>query len=223
MKLQYKKYLDIVDGVINKIPAHIRDIIQKASLALFAIIMIAGVLMGIQWGVNDAKPLGIQFAETNRELFYFQQLREENASKLRLVEDISPDESSFEPGEVTAPYQKMGEDTMGRLRSEENLSMPDFKIGGLKREPPMYQENNRNEKTQQAPEESILQMRTPLQAQKEPATDDSIKEKPEMNENLSGQPEIQEPVRQSGPQDDAESESTAPVNPPKKTELPFLE
>jgi len=80
-----------IDRLIEKIPPHIRDIIQKASLAFAALIALLVVIAGINKGLRDAKPKGFQAIQSNRDIFYLQEMREEYAKKRKLVEDVEVD------------------------------------------------------------------------------------------------------------------------------------
>lgn len=90
-----KKWIQIIDDLIEKIPSHIRDIIQKASVALFALIVLVAVSIAVLRGLSDAKPGGMQIAEDTQDLFYLERLREQNREKAKLLEDIPIDPSSF--------------------------------------------------------------------------------------------------------------------------------
>ncbi len=110
-----------IDGLIGRIPPHIRDIIQKASLAFAALVALLVIIAGINKGLSDAKPKGFKLVEHNRDLFYLQEMREEYARKRKLVEDVEVDPLQFPSRQKAADDTKfaaMGRDTMGHLMGE---------------------------------------------------------------------------------------------------------
>lgn len=112
-----------IDRLIEKIPPHIRDIIQKASLAFAALIALLVVIAGINKGLRDAKPKGFQAIQSNRDIFYLQEMREEYAKKRKLVEDVEVDPLEFPsrqaPKEDTK-FVPMGRDTINHLMGEKD-------------------------------------------------------------------------------------------------------
>lgn len=112
-----------LDNLIERIPPHIRDIIQKASLAFAALIALLVIISGINKGLRDAKPAGYKLVERNRDLFYLQEMREEYARKRKLVEDVDVDPMQFPSRQAQADdtkYVTMGRDTMGHLMGEKD-------------------------------------------------------------------------------------------------------
>ena len=110
-----------IDRLIERIPPHIRDIIQKASLAFAALVALLVIIAGINKGLRDAKPAGFKLVERNRYLFYLQEMREEYAKKRKLVEDVEVDPLQFPSRQKAADETKfaaMGRDTMGHLMGE---------------------------------------------------------------------------------------------------------
>lgn len=110
-----------IDRLIERIPPHIRDIIQKAALAFAALIALLVIIAGINRGLRDAKPQGFKLVEHNRDLFYLQEMREEYAKKRKLVEDVDVDPLDFPSRQKVqddTKYQAMGRDTMGHLMGE---------------------------------------------------------------------------------------------------------
>lgn len=110
-----------IDRLIERIPPHIRDIIQKAALAFAALIALLVIIAGINKGLRDAKPQGFKLVEHNRDLFYLQEMREEYAKKRKLVEDVDVDPLDFpsrQKVQEETKFQAMGRDTMGHLMGE---------------------------------------------------------------------------------------------------------
>ncbi len=110
-----------IDGMIEKIPPHIRDIIQKASLAFAALCALLAIIAGINKGLADAKPVGFKLVERNRDIFYLQEMREEYAKKRKLVEDVEVDPLDFpsrQQAKDDTSFVPMGRDTMGHLMGE---------------------------------------------------------------------------------------------------------
>lgn len=110
-----------IDRAIERIPPHIRDIIQKASLAFAALCALLVIIAGVNKGLQDAKPVGFKVVERNRDIFYLQEMREEYAKKRKLVEDVEVDPLDFpsrQKAEENTNFVPMGRDTMGHLMGE---------------------------------------------------------------------------------------------------------
>lgn len=111
----FKKF----DALIEKIPPHIRDIIQKASMAMVALAALIAILMGITKGINEAKPSGFKLAKDTQELFYLEKLRNENRNKIRLKEDFDYEfDQMNNPAKMNEQYQKLSEDKLDHLPGE---------------------------------------------------------------------------------------------------------
>lgn len=112
-----------IDKLIERIPPHIRDIMQKASIAFAALIALLVIISGINKGLRDAKPAGYKLVERNRDLFYLQEMREEYAKKRQLVEDVEVDPLQFPSRQQAAEdtrFVTMGRETMGHLMGEKD-------------------------------------------------------------------------------------------------------
>jgi len=115
-----------LDKLIERIPPHIRDIIQKASIAFAALIALLVIISGINKGLREAKPAGYKLVERNRDLFYLQEMREEYAKKRQLVEDVEVDPLQFPSRQQAADdtrFVTMGRDTMGHLMGEKDETL----------------------------------------------------------------------------------------------------
>lgn len=130
-----------IDKLIERIPPHIRDIIQKASLAFAALLALLVIISGINKGLRDAKPAGYKLVERNRDLFYLQEMREEYAKKRKLVEDVEVDPLQF-PSRQTAQddtkFVPMGRDTMGHLMGEKEEMLKHEDVMRPKEKAPGY-------------------------------------------------------------------------------------
>jgi hypothetical protein len=112
-----------IDKLIERIPPHIRDIIQKASIAFAALIALLVIISGINKGLREAQPAGYRLVERNRDLFYLQEMREEYAKKRQLVEDVEVDPMQFPSRQQAADdtrFVTMGRETMGHLMGEKD-------------------------------------------------------------------------------------------------------
>lgn len=112
-----------IDRLIERIPPHIRDIIQKASIAFAALIALLVIISGINKGLREAQPMGYKLIERNRDLFYLQEMREEYAKKRQLVEDVEVDPLQFPSRQKATDetrFATMGRDTMGHLMGEKD-------------------------------------------------------------------------------------------------------
>lgn len=130
-----------IDRLIERIPPHIRDIIQKASLAFAALVALLVIIAGINKGLSDAKPKGFKLVEHNRDLFYLQEMREEYAKKRKLVEDVEVDPLQFPSRQKAADDTKfaaMGRDTMGHLMGEKEEMLKHEDVMRPKEKSPGY-------------------------------------------------------------------------------------
>lgn len=115
-----KKRLQWLDSLIEKIPPHIRDIIQKAFFAVFALIALIAVSVSVMHGLRDARPEGMQVAKDSQDLFYMEMLRSQNEEKLKLLEDVPVDANDF-PSRTQAQssdFLPLGADRSQRLMGE---------------------------------------------------------------------------------------------------------
>ncbi|MDH4199223.1 MAG: hypothetical protein OEV66_02495 [Spirochaetia bacterium] len=123
------KILAKIDAIIEKIPVHIRDIIQKGFLAVVAMIALVAILLGVKRGIENATPGGVQLFEKTANLFYIDKIREENKKKNRLIEDVDVYKELFESRDerIHPTFRKLGRDTDDRLigESQEFIKKPD--------------------------------------------------------------------------------------------------
>jgi len=89
------KILQIIDKLISKIPSHLRDLIKKISIAVFALVTLIAVVVAINEGIHDAKPSGASLIKETNDVFYLQKLKEENSKKIKLLEDVEVDVDEF--------------------------------------------------------------------------------------------------------------------------------
>jgi hypothetical protein len=130
-----------IDGLIERIPPHIRDIIQKASLAFAALLALIVIVAGVNRGLQQAKPAGYKLVERNRDLFYLQEMREEYAKKRKLVEDVELDPLQFPSRQKSADdtqFAAMGRDTMGHLMGEKDEMLKHEDVMRPKEKSPGY-------------------------------------------------------------------------------------
>ncbi|GEM_PF-2567381 len=108
-----------IDGLLKKIPPHIKDIIQKVAIAMIAFIALIAVVMGITQGANDARPGGFDLAKDIQETFYLQKIRNENRNRIALREDYNYDfDEKLDEAAIDARFQKLTEDKMDRIIGE---------------------------------------------------------------------------------------------------------
>lgn len=130
-----------IDRAIEKIPPHIRDIIQKASLAFAALCALLVIIAGINKGLTEAKPVGFKTVQSNRDIFYLQEMREEYAKKRKLVEDVEVDPLDFPSRQKAADntnFVPMGRDTMGHLMGEKDEMLKHEDVMRPKEKSPGY-------------------------------------------------------------------------------------
>ncbi len=108
-----------IDALLQKIPPHIKDIIQKVAIAMIAFIALLAVVMGISQGTHDAKPGGFDLAKDIQETFYLEKIRNENRSRIALREDYNYDfDEKLDEAAIDARFQKLTEDKMDRIIGE---------------------------------------------------------------------------------------------------------
>ena len=114
------KILAKIDSLIDKIPIHIRDLIQKGFYSIVALAALIAIIVGIKKGMDNAKPGGIQLFGKNKDMFYIQRLREENSKKNKLIEDIDVYDDLFESRDerLHPTFHRLGRDTDDRLIGE---------------------------------------------------------------------------------------------------------
>lgn len=113
-----QKVLAAIDKIIQKIPAHVQDIIKKASLAVFLLFSLLAILKGIAMGADDLGPPGVQLIQRNSDLFINDQLREENRKKIQIIEEVvleSRDSDDYLP----PSYMQMASPKQGKILSTE--------------------------------------------------------------------------------------------------------
>jgi len=116
-----KKILDKIDEIIGSLPPHIVDIIQKGAIALAALLIVIAIVIGISKGFKAAKPGGLQLAKDTNDLFYIERLRQENASKIKLIEDVESNEFlEFKINRKNLHYKNLKKDTMNHLLGEKD-------------------------------------------------------------------------------------------------------
>ena len=121
------KVLQFIDKYIDKIPVHIRDIIQKAFIMLAAVAGVVAIAYGIKMGAAAAKPGGKQLFEDVSDMFYKEQIIEEN-KKQNELEMLPLDFNSQE-----MPSGIEGESVPGYMNEQENegfvTSPEEFELG----------------------------------------------------------------------------------------------
>lgn len=145
-KLDSKKLLGSADKLIEKIPPHLRDIIQKASIALAALLALFLIFWAINKGSSDAIPGGLQLAGSNKDLFYLKELREENEKRRQLVEDVETDPTEFPSRNGLAyepAYKPMGKDLIDHLAGEKDeMIQPEHSLRPREKSPGYATDND---------------------------------------------------------------------------------
>lgn len=106
-----------VDELIEKIPLHIRDLLQKISLALAALLAIIGIFLGYKYGTEAASPGGEQLAGKTRDLFADELLKEERAEATQFIEDIEVSPTEFQCFEKTTT-ERMSPQDLGKVETK---------------------------------------------------------------------------------------------------------
>jgi len=131
------KIFALIDKWINKIPEHVKDLIQKGSYGAFALLALLAIMYGITEGEKGAKPSGMPIAGKTNDLFYLDELKEENRKKQRLIEDVEIDPGSFS-SQKKILFEKMGKETEGHLMGERDSLIEEINPMREKSESALY-------------------------------------------------------------------------------------
>lgn len=115
--MNLNELLKKADQLIEKIPLHIRDLLQKISLALAALLAIIGIFLGYKYGTEAASPGGEQLAGKTRDLFADELLKEERAEATQFIEDIEVSPTEFQGFEKTMT-ERMSPQDLGRVETK---------------------------------------------------------------------------------------------------------
>ena len=118
------KYIQIVhdflNGLIESIPPHIKEIIQKTSLASIFFFSLLAVAIGINRGRKDVEIKGVQFIKTTEDIFYTNTKKIQNKNKVVLEEDIDTTSLSPEIIKMKQKFKSLSPDTSNRLYGEKS-------------------------------------------------------------------------------------------------------
>nr|WP_275067306.1 hypothetical protein [Leptospira bandrabouensis] len=84
-----------VDGLVDKIPPQIQDLLKKIAISLFAFFLIMAIYVGWTNGWESAKPQGLQLAQDTRSLFLTEIERDYNR-KRKDVRMSDPEDLKYE-------------------------------------------------------------------------------------------------------------------------------
>ena len=115
--MNLNELLKKADQLIEKIPLHIRDLLQKISLALAALLAMIGIFLGYKYGTEAASPGGEQLAGKTRDLFADELLKEERAEATQFIEDIEVSPTEFQGFEKTMT-ERMSPQDLGRVETK---------------------------------------------------------------------------------------------------------
>ena len=125
--MDLNRFLKKADELIEKIPLHIRDLLQKISLALAALLAIIGIFLGYKYGTEAASPGGEQLAGKTRDLFADELLKEERAEATQFIEDIEVSPTEFQDFEKTMT-ERMSPQDLGKVETK----IPGIESGDLR-------------------------------------------------------------------------------------------
>ena len=125
--MHLNQFLKKTDELIEKIPLHIRDLLQKISLALAALLAIIGIFLGYQYGTEAASPGGEQLAGKTRDLFADELLKEERAEATQFIEDVEVSPTEFQGFEKTTT-ERMSPQDLGGVETK----IPGIETGDLR-------------------------------------------------------------------------------------------
>lgn len=90
-----QKMMGAVDGLVDKIPPQVQDLLKKIAIALFVFFLIMAIYIGWSHGWENAKPQGQQLAQDTRSLFITEIERDYNR-KRKDVRMSDPEDLRYE-------------------------------------------------------------------------------------------------------------------------------
>lgn len=90
-----QKMMGAVDGLVDKIPPQVQDLLKKIAIALFVFFLIMAIYIGWSNGWENAKPQGQQLAQDTRSLFIMEIERDYNR-KRKDVRMSDPEDLKYE-------------------------------------------------------------------------------------------------------------------------------
>ncbi|TGL39844.1 LIC_11485 family protein [Leptospira perdikensis] len=90
-----QKMMGAVDGLVDKIPSQVQDLLKKIAISLFVFFLIMAIYVGWTNGWENAKPQGMQLAQDTRSLFLTEIERDYNR-KRRDVRMSDPEDLKYE-------------------------------------------------------------------------------------------------------------------------------
>ncbi|TGL55738.1 hypothetical protein EHQ59_02830 [Leptospira kemamanensis] len=90
-----QKMMGAVDGLVDKIPPQVQDLLKKIAIALFLFFLIMAIYIGWSHGWENAKPQGQQLAQDTRSLFITEIERDYNR-KRKDVRMSDPEDLRYE-------------------------------------------------------------------------------------------------------------------------------
>ncbi|TGL13660.1 LIC_11485 family protein [Leptospira meyeri] len=90
-----QKMMGAVDGLVDKIPSQVQDLLKKIAISLFVFFLIMAIYVGWTNGWENAKPQGMQLAQDTRSLFLMEIERDYNR-KRKDVRMSDPEDLKYE-------------------------------------------------------------------------------------------------------------------------------
>lgn len=90
-----KKMMGAVDGLVDKIPPQVQDLLRKIAITLLLFFIVMGVYIGWSKGWENAKPQGLQLAGDARSMFITEIERDYNR-KRKDVKMSNPEDLTYE-------------------------------------------------------------------------------------------------------------------------------
>ncbi len=90
-----KKMMGAVDGLVDKIPPQVQDLLRKIAITLLIFFLLMGVYIGWSKGWESAKPQGMQLAQDARSMFITEIERDYNR-KRKDVRMSDPEDLKYE-------------------------------------------------------------------------------------------------------------------------------
>jgi hypothetical protein len=122
-KINMGAVLPFLDGLANKVPQEIADLIKKILLLTLIFLLIGAAVYGWFEGVKSATPLGMKIETDARSLFIETMEREYNRTRRDInIPDIYPQETNRSPG---MEYESFAREGSGKMMLERQDLMED--------------------------------------------------------------------------------------------------
>ncbi len=156
------KLLQWIDKLIEQIPTHTQDLIQKLAILCFAFFSLIAIIIGVFQGKENASAGGLKILKNVDDIFYLKQIEEINhRHKKKLVEDIEYD--FFSASEKKLKYMTGRKSKSNHLQGEpDGLVSPKNSIRRNRKDIPFIPDEDTNHKNYLTTDEQHILPSNPM-------------------------------------------------------------